>query len=59
MAEAPCCPPETITTLLTGYSPIHNEELKRGSVDEKVLLKCDFIIHWWKFFERLTAGIKY
>ena len=29
MAESLCCPPETITTLLLGYTPIHNKKLKR------------------------------
>jgi len=27
MAESPCCPPETITTLLIGYTPIQNKKL--------------------------------
>ena len=28
MSESPCCPLETITTLLTGYTPIQNKKLK-------------------------------
>ena len=28
MTESIFCPPETITTLLTGYTPIQNEKLK-------------------------------
>ena len=27
IAEPLCCPPETITTLLTGYMPIQNKKL--------------------------------
>ena len=27
MAESPCCPPETITTLLISYTPIQNKKL--------------------------------
>ena len=29
MAESLCCPLETITTLLLGYSPIQNKKLKK------------------------------
>ena len=29
MAESLCCPPETITTLLLGYTPIHNKKFKK------------------------------
>ena len=29
MAEFLCCPPESITTLLTGYTPKKNEKLKK------------------------------
>ena len=29
MAEIICCPPETITKLLTGYTPIENKKLKK------------------------------
>ena len=30
VAEAPCCSPETITTLLIGYTPIQNKkQIKR------------------------------
>ena len=29
MAEALCCPPETTTTSLTGYTPIQNKKLKK------------------------------
>ena len=27
MAEFFCCPPETITTLLTGYTPVENKKI--------------------------------
>ena len=29
MAESLCCSPETITTLLIGYTPIKNKKLKK------------------------------
>ena len=29
MAESLCYPPETITTMLTGYNPIQNKKLKK------------------------------
>ena len=29
IAEFLCCPPETITTLLIGYTPIQNKKLKK------------------------------
>ena len=29
MAELLCCPPETITTLLIGYTPMQNREFKK------------------------------
>ena len=29
MAESLCCPPETITALLTGYTPIQNKKLTK------------------------------
>jgi len=29
MAESLCCPPETIMTLLTGYTPIENKKFKK------------------------------
>ena len=29
LAESLCCPPEIITTLLTGYTPIQNKKLKK------------------------------
>ena len=32
LAESLCCPPETITTLLTGYTPIQNKKLKKKKV---------------------------
>lgn len=32
MAEIICCPPETITKLLTGYTPIENKKLKKIKV---------------------------
>ena len=28
LAESPCCPLETIKTLLTGFTPIQNKKLK-------------------------------
>ena len=29
MAESRCCSPETITTLLMGYTPIQNKNVKK------------------------------
>ena len=29
MDESLCCPPETITTLLTGYNPIQNKKYNK------------------------------
>ena len=29
IAEPLCCPPETITTLVIGYTPIQNKKLKK------------------------------
>ena len=29
MAKTLCCPPETITTLLMGYTPIYNKKFKK------------------------------
>ena len=40
MAEFLCCSLETITTLLTGYTPIQNKELKKN----KIKLPCDLAI---------------
>ena len=28
-AESLCCSPETVTTLLTGYTPVQNKQLKK------------------------------
>ena len=35
MAESLCCPPEIITTLLIGYTPIENKKLKKVYVKHK------------------------
>ena len=32
VAESLCCPPETITTLLTGYTPIQNKKFKKINI---------------------------
>ena len=37
MAESLCCPPETITTLGIGYTPMQNNQLKKKTKKE---LKC-------------------
>ena len=42
MAESLCCPPETIMTLLTGYTPIENKKLKKKkmqSQNEKYMIE--------------------
>ena len=36
MAESLCCPPETVTTLLIGYTPIQNKKLKKNKVFKSV-----------------------
>ena len=33
-AESLCCPPETTTALLIGYTPIQNKKLKKPQVKE-------------------------
>ena len=33
MSESLCCPPETITALLFGYTPIQKKSLKKKSLD--------------------------
>ena len=33
MAKTLCCPPETITTLLIGYTPIENKKFKKLKVE--------------------------
>ena len=38
LAESLCCLPETITTLLIGYTPIQNEQFK----EKKKEHVCDF-----------------
>ena len=35
MAESLCCPRETITTLLIGYTPIQNKSLKKQQQQQK------------------------
>ena len=35
MIESLCCPPETITTLLIGYTPIQNKSLKKQQQQQK------------------------
>ena len=34
MAESLCCSPETVTTLLTGYTPIQNKVKKKTKQTE-------------------------
>ena len=38
MAESLHCPPETITTLLTGYTPIQNKKLVKKLYDDRLNL---------------------
>ena len=38
MAELLCCAPETITTLLIGYTPIQNKKLKKESWENDIYL---------------------
>ena len=41
MTESPCCPLETVTTLLTGCTPIQNKKLiKIGTMGFLVLDCC-------------------
>ena len=35
MAESLCYPPETITTMLTGYNPIQNKKLKKKKTTQQ------------------------
>ena len=35
-AESLCCPPETITTLSIGYTPIQNKKLKKKDKNELI-----------------------
>ena len=38
MAESLCYPPETITTMLTGYNPIQNKKLKKNKTIRALFL---------------------
>ena len=40
MAESLCGPPETITTLLIGYTPIQNKMLKKKRKKNVIWAKC-------------------
>ena len=46
MDESLCCPPETITTLLTGYIPIQNKKYNKlkktveARNSENLFIKC-------------------
>ena len=58
MDESLCCPPETITTLLIGCTPIQNKKLnkiKRGEKKKPEItwLFCSFVVTWWNFTELL------
>ena len=44
MAESLCCSPETITTLLIGYTPIQNKNFKLKKKAELAILQSD---HSW------------
>ena len=35
VAESLCCPPETIKTVLIGYTPIQSKKLKKNSQNNK------------------------
>ena len=35
MAESLCCSPETLTTLLNGYTPIENKKFKKKNLKER------------------------
>ena len=37
IAESLCCPPESITTLLAGYTPGQRKSLKKKKKEEEVL----------------------
>ena len=41
-----CCSPEIITTMLTGYTPMHNKKLKKINEKEKRkrwIFICDLV----------------
>ena len=49
MAESLCCPPDTITTLLTGYIPIQNKKLKKNPWAEEVTAELNaFPFYRWE-----------
>ena len=41
MVESLCCSPETITTLLIGYTPIQNKKLKK--IRTQILLQTCYV----------------
>ena len=48
MNESLCCPPETMATLLIGYTPIQNKKFKKMFQKEIILSKegyCLIIYH--------------
>ena len=47
MAESLCCPPESITTLLIGYVPIENKNLKKeNTILSPLNYLCFFVKDW-------------
>ena len=53
MAESLWCPPETITTLLIGWTPIQNKKLNKIEGKKKKKPFCSFVVTWWNFTEPL------
>ena len=49
-AESLCCSPETITTLLIGYTPIQNKKLKRTIILYEIFYKFIFSLPFFFFF---------
>ena len=47
MAESLCCAPEAMTTLLTGYTPIENKQLKNKF--KKLIMYKHYFIHVLRF----------
>ena len=46
MDESLCCPPETITTLLTGYMPIQNKNYNKLKKKKKKLWRPEIVKHY-------------
>ena len=49
MAESLSCPPETITILLIGYTPIQNIKLKKNNNQKEHIEECFPWVKWAEF----------